>query len=42
MTRDTKLVITTVGPYLKYGDKVVKACVEGNADYLDLTGEEDL
>ena len=39
MTRDTKLVITTVGPYLKYGDPVVKACVEGNADYLDLTGE---
>lgn len=39
MTRETKLVITTVGPYLKYGDPVVKACVEGGADYLDLTGE---
>ena len=39
MTEQTKLVITTVGPYLKYGDSVVKACVEGNAHYLDLTGE---
>ncbi len=39
MTKETKLIITTVGPYLKYGDPVVKACVEGGADYLDLTGE---
>ena len=39
MTNETKLVITTVGPYLKYGEPVVKACVEGRADYLDLTGE---
>jgi short subunit dehydrogenase-like uncharacterized protein len=39
MAQDTKVVITTVGPYLKYGDPVVKACVEGGADYLDLTGE---
>lgn len=39
MAEDTKVVITTVGPYLKYGDPVVKACIEGRADYLDLTGE---
>ncbi|MBK8395465.1 MAG: saccharopine dehydrogenase NADP-binding domain-containing protein [Leptospiraceae bacterium] len=39
MALDTNVVITTVGPYLKYGDPVVKACIEGGADYLDLTGE---
>lgn len=39
MAKETKTVITTVGPYLKYGDSVVKACIEGGADYLDLTGE---
>ena len=37
MALDTNVVITTVGPYLKYGDPVVKACIEGGADYLDLT-----
>ena len=39
MAKDTKTVITTVGPYLKYGDAVVKACIAEGADYLDLTGE---
>ncbi|MCE9499361.1 MAG: saccharopine dehydrogenase NADP-binding domain-containing protein [Leptospira sp.] len=39
MAKDTKVLITTVGPYLKYGDPVVRACIEGGSDYLDLTGE---
>ncbi|MDX1959408.1 MAG: saccharopine dehydrogenase NADP-binding domain-containing protein [Leptospiraceae bacterium] len=39
MALASKIVITTVGPYLKYGEDVVKACIEGKADYLDLTGE---
>lgn len=39
MTRDTKLVITTVGPYAIYGEKLVASCIENKAHYLDLTGE---
>ena len=39
MVRQTKVVITTVGPYLKYGEKLVQACVENSTHYCDLTGE---
>src|SRR6185295_17239392 len=35
----TKVVITTVGPYAKYGEPLVRACAEVGADYVDLTGE---
>lgn len=35
----SKVVLTTVGPYLRYGESLVKACVEKNAHYCDLTGE---
>ena len=35
----TRVVITTVGPYAKYGEPLVKACAEIGADYVDLTGE---
>jgi short subunit dehydrogenase-like uncharacterized protein len=34
-----KVVITTVGPYAKYGEPLVRACAEVGADYVDLTGE---
>lgn len=34
-----KVVISTVGPYAKYGELLVKACAEVGADYVDLTGE---
>lgn len=37
----TRVVITTVGPYLHYGEPVLKACVEQGADYVDLTGEPE-
>lgn len=37
--KKTKVIITTVGPYAKWGEPVVKACVEGGAHYLDVTGE---
>jgi short subunit dehydrogenase-like uncharacterized protein len=39
MALASKVLITTVGPYVKYGEEVVKACIEANTDYLDLTGE---
>ena len=35
----TKVVCTTVGPYAKYGSKLVAACVENGTSYCDLTGE---
>lgn len=39
MTKSTKVIISTVGPYLKYGESLVKSCIENNAHYCDLTGE---
>ncbi|MEM7411583.1 MAG: saccharopine dehydrogenase NADP-binding domain-containing protein [Myxococcota bacterium] len=35
----TRVVCTTVGPYAKYGSKLVAACVAAGTDYCDLTGE---
>lgn len=35
----TSVVCTTVGPYAKYGSKLVAACVAAGTDYCDLTGE---
>ena len=37
----TKVVITTVGPYLLYGEPLVAACAEAGTDYVDLTGEPE-
>lgn len=39
MVRRAKAIITTVGPYQLYGDKLIAACAEAGTDYLDLTGE---
>jgi len=39
MTQQTKLVITTVGPYQLHGEPLLKACVETGTDYVDLCGE---
>lgn len=39
MTKSTKVVITTVGPYQLYGEPLVKACAEAGTDYVDLCGE---
>ncbi len=35
----TKVVITTVGPYQLYGEKLVRACAASGTDYVDLCGE---
>jgi len=35
----TKVICSTVGPYAKYGSKLVTACVEQGTDYCDLSGE---
>jgi short subunit dehydrogenase-like uncharacterized protein len=37
----TRVVITTVGPYLTYGEGLVAACAEAGTDYVDLTGEPE-
>ena len=34
-----EVVITTVGPYAKYGAELVAACVRNGTDYCDLSGE---
>ena len=39
MTKQTKVIISTVGPYLKYGEPLIKSCAENGTDYVDLTGE---
>jgi short subunit dehydrogenase-like uncharacterized protein len=33
------VVLTTVGPYLKYGGTLAHACAAAGTDYVDLTGE---
>ncbi len=33
------MVVTTVGPYTKYGLPLVAACAAAGTDYADLTGE---
>lgn len=35
----TKVVVSTVGPYLRHGLPLVRACAEAGTDYADLTGE---
>lgn len=39
LTAQTKVVCSTVGPYMKYGSLLVEACVEAGTHYCDLTGE---
>ena len=39
MIEQTKSVISTVGPYLLYGNDLVAACAASGTDYFDLCGE---
>lgn len=39
MTKRAKVIITTVGPYGKYGSELVASCVENGTHYCDLSGE---
>ena len=41
VARRARVVITTVGPYLTYGEPLVAACAEAGTDYVDLTGEPE-
>jgi short subunit dehydrogenase-like uncharacterized protein len=37
----TRVVISTVGPYIRYGEPLVAACATAGIDYVDLTGEPE-
>jgi short subunit dehydrogenase-like uncharacterized protein len=39
MTEQTQVLLTTVGPFIDYGEPVVRACVAQGTDYVDSTGE---
>ncbi|HEY9311535.1 saccharopine dehydrogenase NADP-binding domain-containing protein [Williamsia sp.] len=39
MTARTRVLCTTVGPYLKYGEAALASAVNSGTDYVDLTGE---
>jgi short subunit dehydrogenase-like uncharacterized protein len=39
VAKATRVVITTAGPYMLYGEPLVRACIEAGTDYADLTGE---
>jgi short subunit dehydrogenase-like uncharacterized protein len=39
LAKQARVVITTVGPYMKYGRALVSACAENGTHYCDLTGE---
>ncbi|OZG73796.1 saccharopine dehydrogenase [Hahella sp. CCB-MM4] len=39
LCQQTRVIVSTVGPYALYGEPMVKACVASGTDYCDLTGE---
>ena len=39
MLAQTKCVLTTVGPYQLYGEKLIRSCIASGTDYVDLCGE---
>ena len=41
LAASTRVVATTVGPYLQHGEPVVAACAAAGTDYADLTGEPE-
>ena len=41
MAGQTRVLLTTVGPYQKYGGPLVAACVENGSHYVDITGEPE-
>ncbi|MEU1887027.1 saccharopine dehydrogenase NADP-binding domain-containing protein [Micromonospora sp. WMMD987] len=38
---DTRVLATTVGPYVHHGEPLVAACAAAGTDYLDITGEPE-
>ncbi|MGV4986404.1 saccharopine dehydrogenase family protein [Streptomyces sp. NRAIS4] len=41
LAEHARVVATTVGPYVLYGEELVAACADTGTDYLDLSGEPE-
>lgn len=41
LVRDTRAVVTTAGPFRRYGSPVVEFCAKFGTHYADITGETD-
>ncbi|GAA3316805.1 hypothetical protein GCM10020219_036790 [Nonomuraea dietziae] len=41
LAEQARVVATTVGPYIRYGEPLVKACARAGTHYVDLTGEHE-
>ncbi|MFE5188997.1 saccharopine dehydrogenase family protein [Streptomyces sp. NPDC056628] len=41
LAEQARVVASTVGPYVRYGEDLVAACADTGADYLDLSGEPE-
>lgn len=39
LAAQTRVVATTVGPFVEHGELVVQACIRSGTDYCDITGE---
>lgn len=39
LARQSRVVLTTVGPYQFHGEPLLQACIEAGCDYVDLCGE---
>ena len=39
LAASTRVILSTVGPFTKYGSELVAACVRSGTDYCDVTGE---
>ena len=39
ITKKTKVVLSTAGPFHRYGSKMVASCVKNSTHYVDITGE---
>lgn len=39
LAQQSRVIITTVGPYQLYGEALVRACAQAGTDYCDLCGE---
>ncbi|GAA3177089.1 saccharopine dehydrogenase NADP-binding domain-containing protein [Streptomyces virens] len=41
LAEQARVVATTVGPFVEYGEELVAACADAGTDYVDLTGEPE-
>ncbi|HEY3776420.1 MAG TPA: saccharopine dehydrogenase NADP-binding domain-containing protein [Solirubrobacteraceae bacterium] len=41
LAQSTRVLATTVGPFIRYGEGLVAACAAAGTDYVDLTGEPE-